>query len=123
MSRTEPQRGSATVFGISVIALIVSAGLALATFLDAVAVRIETETAADAAALAAVAAAVDGRGPRADAASVAAANGAQLVRCRCPGFFGGTFSATVLVVREVRIPFFGRLRIDVERSAEYAIEP
>ena len=123
MSRVDRQRGSATVFGVVVIGLIVLLGLTLVTVLGAVAVRIETETAADAAALAAVAAAVDGRAPRAHAASAAAANGAKLVRCRCPGFSGGTFSATVLVAREVRIPILGQLRVDAERSAEYAIDP
>ncbi len=123
MTRKDGQRGSATVFSVAVIGLIVSVGLGLVAVLGAVSLRIETETAADATALAAVAAAVDGRAPRPAAARVAAANGAQLVDCRCPGFTGGTFSATVFVARDVRIPFLGERRISVERSAEYAIEP
>ncbi len=123
MTRIDGQRGSATVFGVAAIGLIAIVGLALVAALGAVSLRIETETAADAAALAAVAAAVDGRAPRPAAARVAAANGAQLVACRCPDFTGGTFSASVLVARDVRIPVFGERRISIERSAEYAIDP
>ena len=123
MSRTDQQRGSVTVFGIVVIGLIVMIGMASASVLGAVAARIETETAADAAALAAVAAAVDGRGPRAAAANAAGANGARLVHCRCPGFSGDTISASVLVARGIRIPLLGERLIVVERSAEFSVAP
>ncbi len=123
MKRADRQSGSATVLAVVVIGLIATVAAALVGMLGAVAVRIETETAADAAALAAVAAAVDGRAPRSAAAGAAIANGAQLVRCRCPVFAGGTFSATVLVARVARVPIFGRIRIDIERSAEYSIDP
>jgi secretion/DNA translocation related TadE-like protein len=121
--RADPEGGSATVLGLAVIGLVVLVGVLLVTLLAAVAVRIEAETAADAAALAAVVAAIDGRSPAASAAEVAAANGARLVRCRCPGHSEGTFSATVRITREVRIPILGTRTIDVERSAEYAADP
>lgn len=123
MNPTDPQRGSATVLGIAIIGLIVMTGMAIAAVLGAVAARIETETAADAAALAAVAAAVDGRGPQAAAASAADANGAQLVHCRCPAFSGGTFSASVLVARDIRMPLLGERRIVIQRSAEFSVTP
>lgn len=123
MTRIDLQRGSATLFGAAASAFILTIGLALVAVLGVVAIRIETETAADAAALAAVAAALDGRAPQPAAASIAAANGARLVGCRCPGFAGGSFSATVLVARDVRMPLLGERRIHIERSAEYAAEP
>lgn len=123
MNTRESQQGSATVFGVAVIGLIVTMGFVLVTLLDVVSVRIETETAADAAALAAVAAAVEGQAPQPAAATVAAANGAQLLDCRCPGFGGRSFSATVLVSRDVRVPLVGQRRIQVERSAEYSAGP
>lgn len=123
MSSADPQRGSATVLGVAVIGLVVLVGVSLVTVLAAVSVRIEVETAADAAALAAVVAAIDGRPPVASAASVAAANGARLVRCRCPRHSEGAFSATVRVTREVRIPMLGARTIDIERSAEFAAGP
>jgi hypothetical protein len=111
------------VFGVAAIGLIVTLGLVLVAVVAAVSVRIETETAADAAALAAVAAAVEGRQPGRAAAEVAAANGARLVRCRCPRFSGPSFVATVTVARDVRLPFLGERRIEVERAAEYAMGP
>lgn len=111
------------MFGVVVVALIVTVGVVLASVLVAVSVRIETETAADGAALAAVAAAVEGRLPHQAAADVAAANGAQLVRCRCPGFSGLSFVATVTVIRDVRVAFLGGRRIEVERSAEWVVAP
>lgn len=123
MTRIDTEQGSATVFGVAVVGLIATTGLMLAWVLAAVSARIETETAADAAALAAVAAAIEGRDPQPAAAGVAAANGAQLVRCRCPDFSGRTFSATVLVVRDVRMPLVGERRIEVERSAQFATDP
>lgn len=123
MSRTDPERGSTTVLGLAVIGLVVLVGVSLVSVLAAVSVRIEVETAADAAALAAVVAAIDGRPPAASAAGVAAANGARLVRCRCPGHTEATFSATVRVTREVRIPILGTRTIDVERSAEFEAGP
>lgn len=111
------------MFGVAVVGLIAAVGLTLAGVLVVVAARIETETAADAAALAAVAAAIEGRSPQPAAAGAAAANGARLSRCRCPDFPGRTFSATVLVVRDVRIPLVGERRIHVERSAEFVTDP
>ena len=74
------QRGSATVFSVAVISLITLTGLVLVQVLTAVSIRIKTETAADAAALAAVGAAVDGRPPRVAAMQIANANGATLDR-------------------------------------------
>lgn len=123
MNRSGRQRGSVSVLGVAVIGLVVTVGLALVSVLGAVSVRIETETAADAAALAAVTAAVEGRAPSPAAATVAAANGAHLVRCRCPAFAGRSFSATVLIARAVRMPLLGDRTIHVERSAEYEVGP
>ena len=111
------------MFGVVVVGLVVTVGLALVSVLGAVAVRIEAETAADAAALAAVTAAIDGRAPSPAAGAVAAANGAQLVRCRCPAFVGRSFSATVVVRRAIRMPLLGGHMIHIERSAEYAAGP
>jgi hypothetical protein len=111
------------VFSIAVISLITLIGLVLVQVLAAVSVRIETETAADAAALAAVGAAVDGRSPRAAAMLIANANGATLDRCRCPGYDARSFTATVIVTRDFRLPLLGDRRISVERSAEYSIDP
>lgn len=123
MNDRSGQRGSATVFGVGVIALVVTIGLVLVSVLTVVSVRIETETAADAAALAAVGAAVEGRAPQPAAAGAAAANGARLLGCRCPEFSGRSFTAVVLVARYVRIPILGERRISLERSAEYAVDP
>lgn len=123
MSERPCQRGSATVFAVAVIGVVVAVGLALVSVVALASVRIETETAADAAALAAVAAAVEGRTPSLAAASIAAANGARLIRCRCPRFSGQSFVATVLVARDVRMPFFGDRNVRVERAAEYELAP
>lgn len=117
------QRGSATVLAVAVIGVVLGVGVTLASVLVVVSVRVETETAADAAALAAVSAAIEGRAPGPAAASVAAANGARLLRCRCPRFTGESFVATVLVVRDVRMPFLGARDIRVERSAEFEAVP
>ncbi len=111
------------MFGVAVVALVAMVGVVFVAVLAAVSVRIETETAADAAALAAVAAAVEDRQPGREAAAIAAANGARLVRCRCPRFSGLSFVATVTVTRDFRLPLLGEHRIEVERSAEYAVGP
>ena len=123
MSDRRSQQGSATVLAVAAIGVIVAVGFALVSILVVVSVRVETETAADAAALAAVAAAIEGRAPIPAASEIAAANRARLVRCRCPPFIGRPFVATVLVARDVRIPFFGDRSIRVERTAEYEVAP
>lgn len=123
MSDRRSQQGSATVLAVAAIGVIVAVGFALVSILVVVSERVETETAADAAALAAVAAAIEGRAPIQAAREIAAANRARLVGCRCPAFIGRPFDATVLVARDVRIPFFGDRSIRVERTAEYEVAP
>lgn len=110
------------MLGVVVLGLIISTALVLVSVLAAVSIRIETETAADAAALAAVGAAVEGRQPHAAAAEAAAANGARLGTCRCPSFEGRSFFATVVVTRDIRLPVFGDRRIRVARTAEYSVD-
>lgn len=123
MTADTSQRGSATVFGASVAALILLVTVALVPLLIGMSVRIEADTAADAAALAAVSAAVEGRHPGAAASEIASANGARLERCRCPAFEDRTITATVAVSKPLRLPLVGDYRIHVERSAQYWVDP
>jgi hypothetical protein len=117
------ERGSATLMAIVASALFLSLSLVMIPLVAAVSVRIELETAADAAALAAVGAAVSGEDPQAAARLLAAANGSSIQRCRCPAFRGEPFVATVTVARTIDLPLVGERVIEVERSAEYALDP
>lgn len=88
MTRRAPsERGSSSILVVAVAAVTVLAGLIAIDAYRMVAVKAQTQTAADAAALAAapVTFAPFGAGgsPQAEAAELAEANGARLVACDC----------------------------------------
>jgi secretion/DNA translocation related TadE-like protein len=112
------ERGSASVLGTAISAVILLLGLMVVTVAGVVSAAFHARTAAEAAALAAVSPVV--RDPVAAARGVAALNRATLVSCRCPS--PGTpppVTAHVHVQTVVDIPFFGELTIPAESAAEY----
>lgn len=106
-------RGSVTVLVAAVAAVAVVAGSLLVALHVLVATRVAVQTAADAAALAAV----DG-GPEA-AARAAAANGASVVRCSC---VRGRPS-TVVVRAVATVGPFGAVEITAGARAERVARP
>ncbi|MDX1449121.1 MAG: hypothetical protein R3246_08680 [Acidimicrobiia bacterium] len=116
------ERGSATLLGSAIAAVILLLGLMVTTAVGVVAAGVGARTAADAAALAAVSPVV--RDPEATARGVAALNRARLVRCDCPAPGSAPpLKARVLVETTIQVPFFGEIRFAAESSAEYTANP
>lgn len=117
------ERGSVTVVMMAVTALLVLFLVATASLGGLYAVRSKAASAADAAALAAAVATYPGTGrgsPESEARRIADSNGAALVDCRCPvNSELERRTVTVLVVIEVEVPIFGRVRIGGESRAEF----
>lgn len=112
------ERGSATVLGTALAALILLLGLMVTTGVGIIAAGMGARTAADAAALAAVSPVV--RDPGAAARGVAALNNARLVRCECPAPGSHPpLRSRVLVETTIDVPFFGEITFSGESSAEY----
>lgn len=112
------ERGSATVLGTALAAVILLLGLMVTTGVGIVAAGMGAKTAADAAALAAVSPVV--RDPLAAARGVAALNRARLVRCRCPAPGSSPpLRSWVLVETTIEVPFFGEISFSGESAAEY----
>ncbi|MGF1616471.1 MAG: pilus assembly protein TadG-related protein [Acidimicrobiia bacterium] len=120
---TDADRGSATVVAALLVALVLVALVGLGSLTVLYGVRAEANNAADAAALAAAVATYPPAGagdPRAEAARYAAANGAAVVSCDCPIDSGlGVRSATVIVEKEVTVPFFGTLEVRAAATGEF----
>lgn len=114
------QRGGATLLAAAVLALVAWLGVVTVQLAMALDHRMALETAADAAALAAVGAAVDGADPVAAADRLARANGASLSACRCPPYRGMGYEASVGVSSMVELPLIGVRTIEAVASAEYA---
>ncbi len=107
----------------AVVALLAVLAIASASLGAAYSARTQAQTASDAAALAAAVATYPGTSrssPWREAASVAAANGARLVSCRCP-VNATLYRRTVRVVTEVSIdvPVFGVLDVRSASRAEF----
>lgn len=112
------ERGSATVLGTALAAVILLLGLMVTTGVGIIAAGMGARTAADAAALAAVSPVV--RDPVAAARGVAALNNARLVRCECPAPGSHPpLHSRVLVETTIDVPFFGEISFSGESSAEY----
>lgn len=79
------ERGSATLFAVACLSLLMVLGAALGVVAAMVHAHRQAQAAADLAALAGAQAAVRGRDPCAAAGSVATANGARLGSCRVAG--------------------------------------
>lgn len=119
------ERGSVTVLAVGIVALIAVLGLMLGVAGQFLAARGQAQAAADAAALAA--APVTFRqfgstvGPAGEAARLASANGARLVRCDCP--IDRSFAvrvAEVEVVRDVSLILLGNRPVRAVAAAEFA---
>lgn len=114
------QRGGATLLAAAVLGLVAWLGVVTVQLAVALDHRMALETAADAAALAAVGAAVEGADCVAAASRLASANGASLTACRCPSYRGEAFEATVGVSSTIELPLIGVRTIEAVASAEYA---
>jgi secretion/DNA translocation related TadE-like protein len=87
MTADEPdERGSATLFAVAVIGVLVLVGAALGVVGEMIHAHRVAQSAADLAALAGAEARGRGRDPCAAAASIARANGASLDSCAVDGF-------------------------------------
>lgn len=115
------ERGSASILGAAISAVILVLGLTVVTVAGIVSAALAARTAAEAAALAAVSPVVPD--PQAAARGVAALNRAVLVSCACPPAGAQPpVRAHVVVETVVDVPFFGELTIPAESSAEYVPE-
>lgn len=115
------ERGSASILGAAISAIILVLGLTVVTVAGIVSAAFAARTAAEAAALAAVSPVVPD--PLAAARGVAALNRAELVECRCPESGAPPpVHAHVVVQTVVDVPFFGELTLPAESSAEYVPE-
>jgi secretion/DNA translocation related TadE-like protein len=117
-------RGSVTVLALGLIGVIAVLGLMLATTGQYLAARSQAQTAADAAALAAAPLTFrpfgSANGPAAEAARLAAANGAQLVGCDCS--IDRSFAVRVVqveVTRRVSLLILGTRNIRTVAAAEF----
>ncbi len=116
-------RGSISVLGAAVAALLALLALATADAGRLLAASARADTAADAAALAAAPATFPPLGrpaPAAEARRMAASNGARLVGCDCPvtaGWRPRTVEVTVVVT--VTSPFFGPVEVPGRARAEF----
>ena len=118
-------RGSAAVLILGAVGLLVVLGLMLVTAGHYLSVRSQTQASADAAALAAAPVTFRPFGsessPTAEAARLAAANGGQLLRCRCP--IDRSWAVRVVeveVAREVNLVVLGKRKVRVSAAAEFA---
>lgn len=120
---TLADRGAATVVAALLVALVMAAVVGLGSLTVLYGVRAEANNAADAAALAAAVATYPPAGagdPRAEAARYAGVNGAELVSCDCLVDSGlDVRSATVIVEKEVTVPFFGTLEVRAGATGEF----
>lgn len=91
---TRSERGSATLFAVACLAVLLLLGAALGVVAAMVRAHRVAQTAADLSALAGAVAHQQGRGVCDEAERVAGANGADLTSCRTDG---GTVRVTVLV--------------------------
>lgn len=113
------EKGSASILGAAISALILLLGLMVVTVAGVVSAAFHARTAAEAAALAAVSPVV--QDPVAAARGVAALNRATLTSCRCPRPGAvPPLRAHVTVETVVDVPFFGRMTFPADSSAEYA---
>lgn len=117
------EAGVATVSAVVSVGLMVGLAWMAIALLAAAGSRAEVETAADAAALAAVGAAALGDDPCTAAGRLAAANGARLLECRCPPFAGEPIAATVVVGRSIDVPLIGERVVSASASAEFRPDP
>lgn len=113
------QRGGATLLAAAVLGLVAWLGMVTVQLAVGLDHRMALETAADAAALAAVGAAVEGSDPVAAAGRLAIANGASLTACRCPPYRGAGYEASVGVSSVIELPLIGIRTIEAVASAEY----
>lgn len=113
------QRGGTTLLAAAVLGLVAWLGVLTVQLAVAMDHRMALETAADAAALAAVGAAVEGADPLAAAGRLATVNGASLTTCRCPPYRGMRYEATVGVSSMIELPLIGIRTIEAAASAEY----
>lgn len=113
------ERGGATLLAAAVLGLVAWLGVITVQLAVALDHRIALETAADAAALAAVGAAVEGGDPVTAADRLARANGASLTACRCPPYRGMRYEATVGVSSTIELPLIGVRTIEATASAEH----
>ena len=118
------ERGSVSIVAMGVMVLTVILALVSADLARVMSVAAKTQTAADAAALAAAQALVlpeDGVSPRDSAADYAGRNGAELVSCSCEP---GDDEATVVVRTAVgRLLFFGSDRVVTARARAVVYRP
>ncbi len=113
-------RGSAGVVMLAVAGLVAVLAMALAHAGVLFAARAQAQAAADAAALAAAPLTFRGGSPAAAAARFAAANGARLVRCRCP--VDRSFATRIVAVEVARlewVPVLGEVPIHAAARAEF----
>ncbi|MDX1468927.1 MAG: hypothetical protein R3258_06260 [Acidimicrobiia bacterium] len=117
------EAGGATVALVAVAALLATLGIATASLGAAYAARAQAQTASDAAALAAAVATypgASGSSPHEQAAAVANANGAVVVRCGCA--IDPSLSIRVVEVVTavgIEVPIFGHLRVKAASRAEF----
>ena len=112
------ERGSASILAVAVSTLVLLLGLSVVAAGGLVSAAFSAQTAAEAAALAAVSPAVTD--PIAAARNVAALNSASLVSCRCPRPGSPPpWVAHVRVEKVVAVPFFGDLIVQATASAEF----
>jgi secretion/DNA translocation related TadE-like protein len=117
------EHGSATILAAMVIGLVLAAVIGLGSLTILYGAKTEASTAADAAALAAAVATYPPAGagtPGAEASRYATANGAVVVSCVCavnPSF--ATRTVTVIVEKQVSVPFFGTLGVKAGATGEF----
>ena len=110
------------MLAVGLLAVLLILAMAVIEATGLVGSRIQAQTAADAAALAAAAATFPGSGedPRSAAVRFAEANGAQMVVCRCPtnpSLEPRAVSVTVSMAHATR--FFGEVTLRAGASAEF----
>jgi secretion/DNA translocation related TadE-like protein len=118
--RARGERGSVSVVTAALLLITVVLALGCVDVLQVLSARDRAQTAADAAALAAVQELLlpSERSPAEVAADYAADNGATLISCRCDP---GSSEAIVAVERTVSLPFLGGLRT-VSASARAVVD-
>lgn len=113
-------RGSASVVVVAWASVLVLVAAGLAGAGRVVAAHVQATAAADAAALAAAPLTFLPGDPAGEAARYASANGARLEACRCPRVVGfGVRVVTVQVVKQVELPWFGKVTVRARAAAEF----
>lgn len=112
-------KGSASILAAGLIGMMALVGMAMIASGVLATAKLEAQTAADAAALAAAGALVSGSDPLEEARTVAAANRARLRWCRCP-VARDPEAVTVEVAVDVdeRLPVFGVVTVEATAAAE-----